>query len=81
MYIFFSAVPGRNACEIRMVHQEDTGLNVEIAKRAFSNGIWSYVCKMDNALRKYSVEKKQQPNSTSGARLSIQKVRTRHSSS
>ncbi|GAA0185349.1 hypothetical protein LIER_32637 [Lithospermum erythrorhizon] len=47
-------VPGRDACEIKMVHQEDSGLNVEMAKLAFARGIWSYVCKMDNALRKYS---------------------------
>lgn len=48
------AVPGRNACEIKMVHQEDAGLNVEMAKLVFSKGIWSYVCKMDAALRKYT---------------------------
>lgn len=47
-------VPGRNACEITMFHQEDAGLNVEMAKLAFSKGIWSFVCKMDNALRRYS---------------------------
>ncbi|XP_071724875.1 uncharacterized protein [Rutidosis leptorrhynchoides] len=47
-------VPGRNACEIKMIHQEDAGLNVEMAKLAFAKGIWSYVCKMDNALRKYN---------------------------
>lgn len=47
-------VPGRNACEIKMVHQEDAGLNVEVAKLAFAKGIWGYVCKMDDALRKYS---------------------------
>ncbi|XP_074287947.1 uncharacterized protein LOC141613103 isoform X2 [Silene latifolia] len=47
-------VPGRNACEIKMVHQEDAGLNVEMAKLAFAKGIWSYVCKMDDALRKYT---------------------------
>nr|VDC81736.1 unnamed protein product [Brassica rapa] len=46
-------VPGRDACEIQMFHQEDAGLNVEMAKLAFSRGIWSYVCKMDSALRKY----------------------------
>lgn len=46
-------VPGTNACEIKMFHQEDAGLNVEMAKLAFAKGIWSYVCKMDNALRKY----------------------------
>uniref|UniRef100_A0A1J3HJP2 START domain-containing protein n=1 Tax=Noccaea caerulescens TaxID=107243 RepID=A0A1J3HJP2_NOCCA len=46
-------VSGRNACEIHMFHQEDAGLNVEMAKLAFSKGIWSYVCKMENALRKY----------------------------
>ncbi|KAB2081280.1 hypothetical protein ES319_A05G121300v1 [Gossypium barbadense] len=48
-------VPGRDASEIRMFHQEDAGLNVEMAKLAFAKGIWSYVCKMDNALRKYAV--------------------------
>uniref|UniRef100_M4FE46 Protein kinase domain-containing protein n=1 Tax=Brassica campestris TaxID=3711 RepID=M4FE46_BRACM len=47
-------VPGRNACEIHMFHQEDAGLNVEMAKLAFSKGIWSYVCKMESALRKYT---------------------------
>ncbi|KAM3267777.1 hypothetical protein P3S67_031762 [Capsicum chacoense] len=47
-------VSGRNACEIQMVHQEDAGLNVEMAKLAFTKGIWSYVCKMDDALRRYS---------------------------
>ncbi|XP_010449745.1 PREDICTED: phosphatidylcholine transfer protein-like isoform X2 [Camelina sativa] len=46
-------VPGRNACEIKMFHQENAGLNVEMAKLAFSKGIWSYICKMDNALCKY----------------------------
>ncbi|KAE8710899.1 hypothetical protein F3Y22_tig00110318pilonHSYRG00026 [Hibiscus syriacus] len=45
---------GKEASEIRMFHQEDAGLNVEMEKLAFSKGIWSYVCKMDNALRKYS---------------------------
>lgn len=47
-------VPGRNACEIKMVHQEDAGMNAELAKLAFAKGIWSYICRMDNALRKYT---------------------------
>ncbi|KAL0341730.1 UNVERIFIED_CONTAM: hypothetical protein Scaly_1835600 [Sesamum calycinum] len=67
-------VPGRNACEIRMVHQEDGGLNIEMAKLAFAKGIWSYVCKMGVALRKYSDEKHHQLNSTAGASMYIQKV-------
>ncbi|KAG6748944.1 hypothetical protein POTOM_045982 [Populus tomentosa] len=50
-----SKVPGRNACQIKMFHQEDAGLNLEMAKLAFSRGIWSYVCKMNDALRKYSL--------------------------
>ncbi|KAE9468087.1 hypothetical protein C3L33_00006, partial [Rhododendron williamsianum] len=50
-------IPGRNACEIKMVHQEDAGLNAEMAKLAFSKGIWSYVCKMDHALSQYSTVK------------------------
>lgn len=36
-----------------MFHQENAGLNVEMAKLAFSKGIWSYVSKMDNAFRSY----------------------------
>lgn len=48
------AVPGIDACEITMVHQEDAGLNVEMAKLAFAKGIWSYVSKMNSALREYS---------------------------
>ncbi|KAK8551107.1 hypothetical protein V6N12_039771 [Hibiscus sabdariffa] len=48
------SLPGRDASEIRMFHQEDAGLNVEMAKLAFAKDMWSYVCKMDNALRKYS---------------------------
>ena len=37
-----------------MFHQEDAGLNVEMAKLAVSKGIWSYVCKMESAVRKYT---------------------------
>ncbi|KAJ4793989.1 Polyketide cyclase/dehydrase and lipid transport superfamily protein [Rhynchospora pubera] len=47
-------VPGTDACEIRLVHEEANGMNVEMAKLAFAKGIWSYVCKMDRALRRYS---------------------------
>ncbi|KAF7843106.1 StAR-related lipid transfer protein 7, mitochondrial [Senna tora] len=50
-------VPGRNACEITLFHQEDAGLNMEVAKLAFSRGIWNYVCKMDNALRRSTVHR------------------------
>ncbi|KAL3835339.1 hypothetical protein ACJIZ3_010075 [Penstemon smallii] len=71
---FCFAVPGRNACEIKMVHQEDAGLNVEMGKLAFAKGIWSYVCKMNDALRKYSAEKQRQLNSTASAAMFIQKV-------
>ncbi|KAE8736277.1 Polyketide cyclase/dehydrase and lipid transport superfamily protein isoform 2 [Hibiscus syriacus] len=52
---YFRSVPGRDASEIRMFHQEDAGLNVEMAKLAFAKGIWNYLCKMDNALRNYPV--------------------------
>ncbi|TYI93267.1 hypothetical protein E1A91_D02G125500v1 [Gossypium mustelinum] len=50
----FLVLPGRDASEIRMFHQEDAGLNVEMAKLAFAKGAWSFLCKMDNALRNYS---------------------------
>eukprot|EP00249_Psilotum_nudum_P018683 c26916_g1_i1 orf=403-1587(+) len=46
-------VPGKNACEIKMWHQEDVGMQRGMAKMAFSQKIWSYVCKMDIHLRKY----------------------------
>ncbi|KAL9228434.1 hypothetical protein vseg_004017 [Gypsophila vaccaria] len=67
-------VPGRNACEIKMVHQEDSGLNVEMAKLAFAKGIWSYVCKMDEALRKYASSHHRLPSSAINAVSLIQKV-------
>ncbi|KAG6618040.1 hypothetical protein I3842_Q133900 [Carya illinoinensis] len=67
-------VPGRNACEIKMFHQEDAGLNVNIAKLAFAKGIWSYVCNMDNALLKYSAVS--HPHSAVTAVTLIQKVCT-----
>ncbi|KAL7605740.1 hypothetical protein Lser_V15G18271 [Lactuca serriola] len=67
-------VGGRNSCEIKMVHQEDAGLNVDMAKMVFAKGIWSYVCKMDNALRKYSDIKRLQLTSVVSAITLVQKV-------
>lgn len=67
-------VGGRKACEIKMVHQEDAGLNVDMAKVVFAKGIWSYVCKMDNALRKYSDIKRFQLTSVVSAITLVQKV-------
>lgn len=46
-------IPGRDACQIIVLHHEDNGMNIEMAKLAFSKGIWSYICKMNNALRRY----------------------------
>lgn len=57
-----------------MVHQEDAGLNVDMAKMVFAKGIWSYVCKMDNALRKYSDIKRLQLTSVVSAITLVQKV-------
>lgn len=58
-----------------MVHQEDAGLNVEMAKLAFAKGIWSYVCKMDDALRQYkAVDHHSQLTSGVTAVTLIQKV-------
>nr|XP_009410229.1 PREDICTED: uncharacterized protein LOC103992307 [Musa acuminata subsp. malaccensis] len=88
-------VPGRDACEITMVHQEDAGLNIEMAKLAFAKGIWSYVSKMNSALRQYSshpsrsilvpillrLTKKVPPElETNAAETSIQKVKERSGS-
>lgn len=67
-------VPGRDACEIKVFHQEDAGLNVEMAKLAFAKGIWSYVCKMDNALRNYAVVSHPQTIPAVSAVTLIQKV-------
>lgn len=47
-------VPGRDACEMTLVHQEDAGINIEMVKLGFAKGVWSYVSKMNNALREYS---------------------------
>ena len=69
------AVPGRDACEIHMFHQEDAGLNVEMAKLAFSRGIWSYVCKMDSALRKYIATSRRPQGPTVSAVSLMKKVR------
>uniref|UniRef100_A0A803KQK3 START domain-containing protein n=1 Tax=Chenopodium quinoa TaxID=63459 RepID=A0A803KQK3_CHEQI len=74
LWHLFKRIPGRNASEIRMVHQEDAGLNVEFAKLAFAKGIWGYVCKMDDALRKYSSISHPQSSSTTTAVSVIQKV-------
>ncbi|XP_010499897.1 PREDICTED: stAR-related lipid transfer protein 7, mitochondrial isoform X1 [Camelina sativa] len=68
----FLSVPGRNACEIHMFHQEDAGLNVEMAKLAFSRGIWSYVCKMENALRKF-IATSHQPQGPTLSAVSLMK--------
>ncbi|XP_078443657.1 uncharacterized protein LOC144713050 [Wolffia australiana] len=46
-------VAGRDASEIRMVHREDAGLNPELARLAFAKGIWSFIGKMNAALRAY----------------------------
>ncbi|CAO2038401.1 unnamed protein product [Urochloa humidicola] len=46
-------IPGRDACQITVLHHEDNGMNIEMAKLAFSKGIWNYICKMNNALRRY----------------------------
>ncbi|CAL1373881.1 unnamed protein product [Linum trigynum] len=70
---YFRSVPGRDACEIKMYHQEDAGLNVEMAKLAFARGIWSYVCKMHAALCKYPSSS--QPGTDPATALSlVQKI-------
>ncbi|CAN6444912.1 unnamed protein product [Victoria cruziana] len=46
-------VPDREACEIKVAYVENAGMNSEVAKLVFAKGIWSYICKMDSALRKY----------------------------
>ena len=73
---YLITVPGQNACEIKMFYQEDAGLNVKMAKLAFAKGIWSYVCKMDSALRKYSVISHPQSSSAVTAVTLMQKVCT-----
>ncbi|XP_039120240.1 uncharacterized protein LOC120256636 isoform X2 [Dioscorea cayenensis subsp. rotundata] len=67
-------VPGNDACEITMVHQEDAGMNIEMAKMAFSRGIWNYMCKMNHALREYSSRNRSRSASVASMRKLIQKV-------
>ncbi|XP_020082911.1 stAR-related lipid transfer protein 7, mitochondrial-like [Ananas comosus] len=67
-------VPGRDACEIAMIHQENNGMNIEMAKLAFAKGIWSYICKMNNALRQYSFHGDRCSPSVLTMRRLIQKV-------
>ncbi|KAK1375867.1 START domain-containing protein [Heracleum sosnowskyi] len=67
-------VPGRNACEIRMMHQEDAGLNPDMAKLAFAKGIWRYISKMNDALRKYSAINNLQMRSAVNENDFVQKV-------
>lgn len=45
-----SKVPGRDACQVRMWHQEDSSL---MAKMGFSHRIWNFMCDMEKSLRKY----------------------------
>ncbi|KAG6492701.1 hypothetical protein ZIOFF_047666 [Zingiber officinale] len=52
--VFWALAPLPDACEITVVHQEDAGLNVEMAKLTFAKGIWSFVSKTNSALRGYS---------------------------
>lgn len=58
-----------------MIHQEDAGLNAEMAKLAFARGIWSYVRKMGDAVYKYSISHRQTGPVINAVSL-IQKVRT-----
>ncbi|KAH7687962.1 START domain-containing proteins involved in steroidogenesis/phosphatidylcholine transfer protein [Dioscorea alata] len=67
-------VPGRDACEVTVVHQEDAGMNTEMAKLVFAKGIWSYVCKMSNALHEYSSRNRKQSSSVSTLLKIIKKV-------
>lgn len=67
-------VPGKNASEIKMFHQEDAGLNVEMAKLAFAKGIWSYVLRMERALRAYSASSCLQTHTSASSITLIQKV-------
>ena len=52
-FLFYITVLGKDVCQITVLHHEDNGMNIEMAKLAFSKGIWSYICKMNNALRRY----------------------------
>lgn len=72
--VLLGAVPGNDACEITMVHQEDAGMNIEMAKMAFSRGIWNYMCKMNHALREYSSRNRSRSASVASMRKLIQKV-------
>jgi hypothetical protein len=38
---FYILVPDRDACQITVLHHEDNGMNIEMAKLAFLAAIWS----------------------------------------
>ncbi|KAL9683579.1 hypothetical protein QQ045_015401 [Rhodiola kirilowii] len=67
-------VPGKNASEIKMIYQEDSGMNVEMAKLAFAKGVWGYICKMESALQKYSDANRLQLKTSLNAITLVQKV-------
>ncbi|KAI4325189.1 hypothetical protein MLD38_030607 [Melastoma candidum] len=67
-------VAGKNAAEIKMFHQEDAGLNMDMAKLAFAKGIWSYVLKMERALGLYPTASRAQHQMSASSIALIQKV-------
>uniref|UniRef100_A0A7N0ZXD8 START domain-containing protein n=1 Tax=Kalanchoe fedtschenkoi TaxID=63787 RepID=A0A7N0ZXD8_KALFE len=67
-------VPGKNASEIKLIYQEDSGMNVEMAKLAFAKGVWGYICKMESALQKYSAANRLQLSKSLNAITLAQKV-------
>lgn len=67
-------MPGKNASEIKMIYQEDSGMNVEMAKLAFAKGVWGYICKMESALQKYSEANRSKLKSSLNAITLAQKV-------
>jgi len=59
-----------------MIHQEDGGVQREMAKVAFRRGIWNYVAKMDTQLRRYALQHSQLKIDPVGAVALAQKVPT-----
>ncbi|BBN09843.1 hypothetical protein MPTK1_4g23140 [Marchantia polymorpha subsp. ruderalis] len=48
-------VPGRNACEVTLIHQEDSVSGRELDKAGFGSGIWNFMVKMEKGLRLFAL--------------------------
>lgn len=74
-------MPGRNACEVTLIHQEDSVSGRELDKAGFGSGIWNFMVKMEKGLRLFALTSRTLHQSKNAVSLA-QKVKfSRHYSS